>query len=198
METKRIKNLKHKTSPAALLSIIHSKEFDPSRGPQETLALNPYNYDAGMNFLGILGEDHNHQLQDKTAILICEWNGLVSDNLPYEHGGREFKENVLYDFNGSGELDKNGKKLTNNDPRYILSIGSTGLLIVDFELLNEEEAFNSWLNINTNVLIYVYKNFKFTQKFLHKKIHNFYTNYIKDLKDRIKNEPIEISIKKRK
>lgn len=201
MQIRKVENLKHKTTPSALFSIINSRIFDPSMGPNSITALDPYNYDAGMNFLGSLGEYPNHQLQEKKAILICEWKGLVSDNLPYDFGVKEFKEGVLYDFNGSGKFDKVGKKLPNNDPRYILSVGSTGLLIVDFEILDFDEAFKSWLNLEenkSNYIICVYNKFKFTQKFFHKRLYSDFIKYIENLKDHLNNEPIEISIRKRK
>ncbi len=200
MKIRKVENLKHKTTPSALFSIISSREFDPSMGPNSITALDPYNYDAGMNFLGILGEYTNHQLQDKNAILICEWTGLVSDNLHYDFGVHKFKEGVLYDFNGSGEFDKDGKILPNNDPRYILSVGSTGLLIVDFDILDLDEAFECWLNIEENkfnICIFMYKKFKFTQCLFHKRLYSNFDKYIQHLKNKIKNRPLEIRIRKR-
>lgn len=89
-------------------------------------------YDAGANFLGVLGEQDNTHPEGKGATLFCTWDGEVSDPLPYDSYHTD-KPNVLYDFNGSGP------HFENQDPRYFLPYGSKGLILnrIDFD---SEEA----------------------------------------------------------
>ena len=98
------------------------------------------NYDAGMNFLGALGEHPNHQLSDRNVKIFCAWDGEVSQPLKWDDVGVKRQPNILYDYNGSGE------HFQNNDPRYLLPIGSNGLLLNKIEFLDSEAEKDFWLS----------------------------------------------------
>ena len=54
--------------------------------------------------------------------------------------GVKRQPNILYDYNGSGE------HFQNNDPRYLLPIGSNGLLLNKIEFLDSEAEKDFWLS----------------------------------------------------
>ena len=94
------------------------------------------NYDGGMNFLGTLGVPV-HQISDRSATLCFEWKGEVS--IPRStYDIADMKPNVLYDFNGSGQ------HFDNPDPRYLLPIGSTGLILKHVVIDDEDELLRIW------------------------------------------------------
>ena len=94
-------------------------------------------YDGGMNFLGILGEVPVHELKNRSATLCFEWMGEISEPRDtYDIAG--MKPNILYDFNGSG------RHFDNPDPRYLLPVGSTGLILKHVVIDNEDELLRIW------------------------------------------------------
>lgn len=127
--------LKRKCYHWQLNELIDEGRFKPH-------SYSPHNYDGGMNFLGILGEVPNHQLHDRDAMILCTWNGRISDPLPYE-AGRPYQANILYDYNGSGN------HFQNNDPRYILSIGSKNLILNKVDFLKEDSEIEFWRHRQT-------------------------------------------------
>jgi hypothetical protein len=133
VRTMPVMNIRHKTTPYAALNIAICRQFDCSG---RSLG----NYDGGMNFLGSLGEVNNHDLHKKTATLSCTWNGKVSAPLPYE-ACSERQPNLLCDYNGSGN------HFTNNDPRYLLPLGSHGLILNSIDWEDEAEMLEAWLNL---------------------------------------------------
>jgi hypothetical protein len=128
-----VMNIRHKTTPQAALKIAICRQF-------YCAGRTPLHYDYGMNFLGCLGEVNNHQLYEKTAILVCTWNGKVSVPLPYDAlSGRQ--PNLLCDYDGSGN------HFSNKDPRYLLPLGSHGLILNSIEYKDEPEMLEAWLNL---------------------------------------------------
>lgn len=113
----------HITSPENALSIVHKKSYLSMKTPGS--------YDAGMNFLGVLGESGNTR-PTRGAEIHCEWHGNVSAPLPFNAGNPQTK-NLLFDFNGSGKYH------INTDPRYFLCYGSTHLIVKKIVL---EKEFN--------------------------------------------------------
>ena len=68
-------DLIHVTSPERALNIIREGAYITDN--------NPGHYDAGMNFLGVLGEYANTQ-PTRGAKIHFKWHGEVSDPLPYD------------------------------------------------------------------------------------------------------------------
>ncbi|MBS7809272.1 hypothetical protein [Variovorax sp. PCZ-1] len=128
-----VKNLRHKTCPTAALEIITSRQY-------HCKDRNILGYDAGMNFLGELGELNNHGLHHKTVTLICSWDGLVSGPMPWKNLSSR-QANLLCDYNGSGN------HFQNNDPRYFLPIGSDGLTLNAIEFTDESAILYAWLDL---------------------------------------------------
>lgn len=94
-------------------------------------------YDGGMNFLGLLGEVPVHELGNRSATLCFEWKGEISEPRDtYDIVG--MKPNILYDFNGSGQ------HFDNPDPRYLLPVGSTGLILKHVVIDDEDELLRIW------------------------------------------------------
>lgn len=108
------RGLRHITSVSNALSIAKTRIFQSNGAAQS--------YDGGMNFLGVLGEYSNTQPVARGAELICSWSGKVSAPLKWDRP-IQHKADELLDFNGSGNFHQN------NDPRYLLPIGSVGLRI---------------------------------------------------------------------
>jgi len=126
-------NLRHKTTAIQALRIAVSRQFICE-------GRTPRHYDAGMNFLGDLGQVPNHHLDQKNVTLICTWAGAVSAPMPWEIlSGR--RPNVMCDYNGSGN------HFQNNDPRYLLPMGSTGLLVNRIEYTEESCMTDAWLDL---------------------------------------------------
>lgn len=111
-------NIIHITSPENALAIVSDKAYST----HENLG----HYDAGMNFLGVLGEYDNTQ-PTRGARIYCEWLGRVSSPLPHDELNHHTPD-ILFDFNGSGNHHPN------NDPRYFLPYGSKGLIVRKIEL----------------------------------------------------------------
>lgn len=94
-------------------------------------------YDGGMNFLGTLGEVPVHELGNRSATLCFEWKGKVSEpRAVSDIAGME--PNILYDYNGSG------RHFDNPDPRYLLPVGSTGLILKHIVIDDENELLRIW------------------------------------------------------
>lgn len=107
------------------------------------------NYDAGANFLGVLGQQANHQIDDRTATLVCTWSGLVTDPLPYDARDVHTPD-VLHDFDGSGN------HFGNNDPRYFLPNGSSGLVLEGIEFDSDDELLKGWCLFRKGVACWLY------------------------------------------
>ena len=128
-QTLIISSLRHRLYPWVALVVSTSGIFHTGgRGK---------NYDAGANFLGVLGQQANHQIDDRTATLVCKWSGLVTCPLPYD-ANDVHTPNVLHDFNGSGD------HFSNNDPRYFLPNESSGLVLEGIEFDNDDELLKGW------------------------------------------------------
>jgi hypothetical protein len=108
------RGLRHITSVSNALLIAETGVFHSGCKAQS--------YDGGMNFLGVLGENSNTQPRERGAELLCSWIGKVSAPLLWDEPVTH-EENKLLDFNGSGNFRQN------NDPRYLLPVGSVGLRI---------------------------------------------------------------------
>lgn len=124
-----VTNLKHITSPLQALKIAQQQEFRSFQ--------NPRHYDAGANFLGVLGLNPNTCPAADGATLICTWVGEVSLPLPWSDRD-VFNPGVLFDFNGSGP------HFQNNDPRYFLPYGSTGLILNEVQIPSENDLLDAW------------------------------------------------------
>jgi hypothetical protein len=145
----------HITSPDRALNIINLGCYLTKN--------NPGHYDAGMNFLGVLGEYPNTQ-PTRGAKIHCEWNGAVS--APLEYDSYNYHDpNVLFDFNGSGN------HFPNNDPRYFLPYGSDGVIVRRIELeddYNQEEFIKQWSKIKGGLFLFLCR-FEIFHNFLLKK-----------------------------
>jgi len=131
--------LTHITSPENALSIIYRKAYLTEN--------NTGHYDAGMNFLGTLGEYKNTQPKKRGSKIHCEWHGITSQPLPFDSYNYH-TPNILFDFNGSGNHHPN------NDPRYFLPYGSTGLIVKKIELeegFEEESLVEWWVNLKGGI-----------------------------------------------
>lgn len=93
--------------------------------------------DGGMNFLGIQGEQKVHELHFRTATLLFEWQGDISPPMR-EKDYPNVKPNILYDFNGSGN------HFPDPEPRYLLPIGSKGLILKSIQIDNEDYLLHTW------------------------------------------------------
>jgi hypothetical protein len=104
-------------------------------------------YDGGMNFLGTFGEVPVHELGNRSATLCFEWKGEISE--PRDtHNIAGMKPNILYDFNGSG------RHFDNPDPRYLLPVGSKGLILKHIVINDEDELLRIW---RSRLKIYFYR-----------------------------------------
>lgn len=138
-------------------------------------------YDGGMNFLGVLGEVPNHQLHDRDVVISCEWSGKISPPLHHE-AGRPYEPNILYDYNGSGF------HFPNNDPRYILPIGSKGLVLNKVDFLKEDSEIEFW-RIRQTFLASIYIKF-----LSHKLLTKWANKKTADLNNELKASPKIISV----
>lgn len=112
-----------------MFAIIENRRFDTPWAITE--------YDGGMNFLGTLGEVPVHELKNRSATLCFEWMGEISEPRDtYDIAG--MKPNILYDFNGSGQ------HFDNPDPRYLLPVGSKGLILKHIVINDEDELLRIW------------------------------------------------------
>ncbi|MEL0639067.1 hypothetical protein V6260_00410 [Pseudoalteromonas aliena] len=170
-------NLIHITSPDRALNIIHNRSYYTKK---------PFkNYDAGMNFLGVLGEYANTQ-PTRGSKIHCEWSGAVSEPLTYDAYDYH-TPNILFDFNGSGV------HFPNNDPRYFLPYNSGNLVIKRIELedkFDEEALIEKWLEIKGGAYPYLQK-IKFLKKYLLKNA----LRYLQDINKKLASEEVTISVK---
>ena len=167
----------HITSAANAINILNQREYATWN--------NPGNYDAGMNFLGSLGEGPNTK-PTRGAEIHCEWSGLVSQPLGYGAFGCSVP-NMLYDFNGSGS------HFVNKDPRYFLPYGSEGLVIKAIKLeveFDKLELIETWCENEGGHYRKLYE-YKFLHKYLLKKA----LNYLEKTNERIASERFTISIR---
>lgn len=133
-------DLKHITSPFHALKIVQQREFRSFQ--------NPGHYDAGANFLGILGLHPNTCPAADGATLTCTWIGEVSAPLHWEDR-HVFDADVLFDFNGSGA------HFQNNDPRYFLPYGSTGLILNKVQIPSEDALLLAWSSFEKKIVRWV-------------------------------------------
>ena len=91
----------HLTYPNRVIQIARTACFDSTKGAKGSQTLDPYNIDAGMNFLGKKGIVPNFEIYDRGAELICTWEGWVSK--PLENLTPLNNIDVLYDYYGSDE-----------------------------------------------------------------------------------------------
>lgn len=168
--------LTHTTSLHVALKIVSKREYRTNN--------NDRHYDAGMNFLGVLGEYHNTQ-PTRGAKLHCEWNGKYSSPLKPD-AYKYHTPNELFDFNGSG------KHFPNNDPRYFLPYGSQNLVVVKIEPENnydEEALIEWWCNFSGGLDLLCYKLKCFKPKLLKKAL-----NYLAEINHELSNKKVTISI----
>lgn len=126
---KTVVNLRHITFPRIALDIAaHGKFFSFN---------NLGSYDCGANFLGVLGENNNTCPKGRGATLICTWRGATTNVLHWQEGPANVP-NVLYDFNGSCA------KFINNDPRYLLPYGSSGLALNAIRFDSDNDLLMGW------------------------------------------------------
>lgn len=168
----------HITSPARALNIISTGYYLTKN--------NPGHYDAGMNFLGILGEYSNTQ-PTRGARIHCEWNGKVSNPLRYDAAANSYHQpNVLFDFNGSDN------HFPNNDPRYFLPYGSEGVIVHKIELeddYDQEEFILQWSKNKGGLYLFLY-NFKIFHSFLLKQA----LNSLQEVNEMLSAEQVTISV----
>lgn len=131
----------HITSPFKAINIAEKRRYK---------SLNEYGgYDAGMNFIGELGEYRNTQPKGRGAKLHVIWRGEISDPVQFDECNCN-RPNVLYDYNGSGE------HFPNNDPRYFLPYGSSGLRVTKIEFENEEALIEGWAHYKKSWPLWLY------------------------------------------
>jgi hypothetical protein len=179
-------NLIRITSPILALKIFKDKAYFQSH-PQG-------HYDAGMNFLGVLGQNSNTQPTKVGAKVYFEWDNSkpnsVSPPLPPSVTSHH-TPNVLFDFNGSGEHE------TNNDPRYFLPYGSSGLILKKIELeaqYDEQKLVKEWCNYKKGLYPYVCK-----LPFTHKYLWQSFKSHIQEVNDSLNTGiPVTISVIYRK
>jgi len=146
---------------------------------------NPGHYDAGMNFLGVLGEYANTQPTRGSKIYL-KWHGKVSDPLPY-YSYNYHTPNILFDFNGSGN------HYPNNDPRYFLPYGSTGLVVKKIELegwFDEEDLVEWWLQFKGRLYSF-FHDFKVLKPYLVKRA----LEHLREVNEKLALDEVTISIK---
>ena len=168
--------LTHITSPENALSMIAMKSYCSYR--------NPGSYDAGMNFLGVLGEYPNTQ-PTRGARMTCEWLGSVSQPLRYDVHNHHTPD-VLFDFNGSG------KHFRNNDPRYFLPYGSKGLIVKKIELednYDRESLVQWWVTFEGNIYPYLYKTGLFQNYLLRRAL-----NHLHETNEKLRSRLVKISV----
>lgn len=171
--------LTHITSPENALRMIAMKSYRSYR--------NPGSYDAGMNFLGILGEYPNTQ-PTRGARMTCEWLGSVSQPLRYDVYNYH-TPNVLFDFNGSG------KHFRNNDPRYFLPYGSKGLIVKRIELednYDRDSSIEWWVTFLGNIYPYLYKTRLFQEHLLRGVL-----NHLRETNEKLACQQVAISVQRR-
>ncbi|EKO3807989.1 hypothetical protein NTE05_005267 [Vibrio harveyi] len=146
-------------------------------------------YDAGMNFLGVLGENSNTHPTTRGAIVEFEWKGAVSNPLPPSCTVHH-TPNVLYDFNGSGN------HFQNNDPRYFLPYGSNGLVIKKVTL---EKNYNKQ-NIVSDWCGYKKGKYRFLSKlpFAENMLFSLFKSELDAINKNLSDETITISVRKGK
>lgn len=140
-----MKPLIHITSPENALSILRLKSYFSNN--------NTGHYDAGMNFLGVLGEYSNTQ-PTRGAEIHCEWGGDVSEPLP-PYANSYHTPNKLFDFNGSGN------HYTNNDPRYFLPYGSGDLVVKKIVLesgFNKASLVERWAQFKGGIYAFLHRH----------------------------------------
>lgn len=171
----------HITSPENALSIIIKKAY--------TTYNNPGHYDAGMNFLGILGEHNNTHPTSRGSKIHCEWLGKVSCPLPY-NATSYHTPNILFDFNGSGY------HYPNNDPRYFLPYDSEGLIVrkVELEKDYDKESFTLWWAYQKGWPYTFLHKFKFFHSFLLKKS----LKHLQNVNNCLATQETKISIQRKK
>tara|TARA_R110001583_G_scaffold30529_1_gene105523 strand:+ start:1022 stop:1549 length:528 start_codon:yes stop_codon:yes gene_type:complete len=170
-------DLIHITSPERALNIISKGAYITDN--------NPGHYDAGMNFLGVLGEYPNTQ-PTRGAKVHFKWHGKVSNPLPYD-AYKYHDPNILFDFNGSGHHHPN------NDPRYFLPYQSTGLVVKKIELereYNEEALIEWWLQFKGKLYVF-FHDFRILKPYLLKKA----LEHLQEVNYKLTNEEVTISIK---
>lgn len=146
-------------------------------------------YDAGMNFLGTLGENSNTYPTARGAIVEFEWEGNVSQPLK-PSCTTHHTPNVLYDFNGSGE------HFQNNDPRYFLPYGSDGLIIKKVTLekkYNKQEIVSDWCNYKKGMYGVLSK-----VPFMQNKMFSLFMNDLEKINENLLSETITISVRQGK
>lgn len=131
-----VRNLRHRTYPRLAFIVATSGVFHTGGHDK--------NYDAGANFLGVLGQKANHQIGDRTATLVCTWCGSVTNPLPYDAYDVHTPD-VLHDFDGSGN------HFDNEDPRYFLPNGSSGLVLEGIEFDGNSELLEGWCLFRSGV-----------------------------------------------
>lgn len=140
--------------------IVKNRRFDSPWWPGE--------YDASMNFLGVQGELKVHELHHRTATLCFEWLGEVSAPRRKEDY-KDLKPNVLYDFDGSG------KHFANPDARYLLPVGSSGLILKHIQIDDEDTLLRLWCARNIPMPHRLSKIPMLRQYYLSKAWHEIYT-----------------------
>jgi len=124
--------LEHITSVFSAFKIVENREYCSFNSVGH--------YDGGMSFLSVLGENANTQPKGRGATLVCSWEGLKSQPLPFDAFDCT-QLNLLYDFNGSG------KHFSNNDSRYFLPYGSKGLLVKEIRVADNALLLEGWCAI---------------------------------------------------
>lgn len=157
-----------------IFDILKNKRFDSPWSPGD--------YDAGMNFLGVQGELKVHELHYRTATLYFEWLGEVSAPRRKEDY-KDLKPNVLYDFDGSG------KHFANPDPRYLLPVGSRGLILKHIQIDDEATLLRLWCARNIPMPRQLSKIPILRQRYLSKAWHEIYL-----INQKLRKEKLEIDV----
>lgn len=175
-----MKNLTHYTDEYALWKILESNIFITGSGINGSS-----NYDWGINFVGIRGKLANHQIPDEKCKLVCEWNGERSELLPWENVKKN--KNTLYNYDSE----------SNNDARYLLSVGST-VIVTDFDFPDKDKMFESWVSYNhesgSTILKLICRQSILT-KIFSKKLSELMMNEYEKLKSLCKERKLKILVK---
>lgn len=169
----------HITSPERALNIIRMRTYSTNN--------NFGHYDAGMNFLGVLGEYSNTQ-PTRGAKIYCEWHGATSNPLPFSAYDCHVP-NILYDFNGSGN------HFYNNDPRYFLPYDSNGVVVKKIELekeFDEKALINYWAKMQGGFYPFFSQFERFHKWFLKEALL-----HVKEVNEKLASEPVIIAVKRR-
>ena len=156
-------NLTRITSPVLALKMFKEKAYFQSY-PQG-------HYDAGMNFLGVLGQNSNTQPTKRGAKVYFDWDNTTPSSVSPPLAPSVTKHhtpNVLFDFNGSGN------HFPNNDPRYFLPYGSNGLILKKIELepnYDELQIVKEWCDFEKGLYPYLNK-LPFSHKYLWQSFKN--------------------------